>query len=139
MKMSMKIAISLLISVVLFAVFFIIASSGLFRFVEAALYVPAAERDFMRGLERTARAVSSYYKSVIDRYQVVVSQDYIPSAFLQNQSQNREDIRLREEAFYKLKQRYPDLLFVRFISEDGKYIYFSTLDSDLMASTSERK
>ncbi len=131
MKMSLKIALSLLISVVTFTAFFVIASSGLFNIIETALFVPRIKEDYGRSLEKTVSEMDTYHKNMKARFEAVLAHDYIPTAFLANQSQSKTDISLRDESFGRLMQLFPDLELVRFISEDGKFLHYSTRKSDI--------
>jgi hypothetical protein len=129
MKLSLKIALSLLIAIIIFTVFFIIASSGLFKVVESVFYIPRIKAEFSNSIERIVSEIEKYHQAVFSRFRSILKNDFISSAFLQNQ--NNTDAIQRDNAFGKLMQDHPELIAIRFISQDAKFIYYSTLKSDL--------
>jgi len=134
MRPGLKVALSLLITTVIFSLFFFLAYSGLFFYLETKFYSPRAKSEIVRNLERINRGIVNFHNGNIFEFSKELQEDYITRSFLTTQL--REDIENRENFFYELKQKYPYLNFVRFIGTEGKRIHFSTLDTDTKQRTS---
>ncbi len=129
MKNSQKIALSLLISVILFSTFTFFAFSGLFDYIETAFYNQKLTRSINQEISLILSAVQRFHAENMSRFQPLLKDEYIGSAYQTNQSQ--EDIFRRENAFAKLKEDFPDLVWVRFLDAEGRKIHYSTNPGDI--------
>jgi hypothetical protein len=128
MTTGQKISLSLLISVLLFAGFALLAFSGLFDFVEASFYDPAVRRGYEARVASIAEAVDAYHAEAGARFEALAASDAARRAFLPNQS--REDILARDRAFSAIKEAMPGLRGMRVIDADGKRIHYSSFPED---------
>ena len=132
MKSLVRFALSLLISIVLFAVFAFIAFSGLFDYIESRFYderIEALERQYV---QKAIEVLDEYHQENLDRFGLLLQNDALVSIYDANRS--REQIGTIRNIFELLKIDYSDFLGVRFIDSDG-FIHFSTYEEDIQAST----
>lgn len=130
MRQSLKISISLLLSLIIAFLFLVFGASGLFTIIETNFYIPRIRKHYTELLQRIDKEIEKNTEETINRFKGILDNPYIPTAFLTNQGKSLEDIRARERDFASLKTDFPDLLYVRFIGTRGKKIYFSTRDKD---------
>jgi hypothetical protein len=139
MRQSLKISLSLLIALVLFAAFSVLAFRGGFDYLQAAFFQPRVLRERGRALEEAAGAVQRYHEANVKRFREAlaerpgapeIAKPYIASAFAATGQQSREDIFNRGNLFGKLLEEYPNLLGVRFLDRDGERVHFSTFPRD---------
>jgi hypothetical protein len=133
MRQSLKIAVSLLISVVLFGGFTVLAFSGLFNVIEAGFFYPRVQKEIQSGLDTLSEKIRKYHEVNFQRFEARVAKDYVASAF--EGTQTSEDISRRVSDFGTLQKDLPDLTIVRFIDPQGVMIHFSTLATDIAKHT----
>ena len=76
MRQSLKIALSLLISVVLFSGFAVLAFTNLFSLLEAGFFQPRVRAEVLSRLGSAASAVGAYHDRNLERFRVLAdSQD----------------------------------------------------------------
>ncbi len=138
MRQSLKISLSLLIALVLFAVFSVLAFRGGFDYLQAAFFQPQVLRERGEALAAAAGAVLRYHERNVERFRGVLREPYIAGAFSATGQQSRQDIFNRGNLFGKLLEQYPSLLGVRFLDPDGERVHFSTFPQDSSYS-SDRK
>jgi len=132
MKLLKKFAISLLITVIMFSAFSLLAFSGLFEIIETRFYDQRVTKEIERELNRTYSIISEFHQKNIDRFHSILTLDSVKRVFLPNQSQ--EDIFRRDTIFENLKSEFPGILYVRFVDTKGN-IHFSTYENDLLKRT----
>ncbi len=128
MKPVVKVAVSLLITVIIFSAFVIFAFSGLFSFVETRFYNQRIKNEISSEVEDATVAIEEYNRHNRELFRSFISADYVKRSFLPNQSQ--EDIFQRRTAYNNLKTEFPGLLFVRLVDTKGN-IHYSTYDADM--------
>jgi hypothetical protein len=128
MKPVVKVAVSLLITVIIFSAFVIFAFSGLFSFVETRFYNQRIKNEISSEVEDASAAIEEYNRHNRELFRSFISADYVKRSFLPNQSQ--EDIFQRRTAYNNLKTEFPGLLFVRLVDTKGN-IHYSTYDADM--------
>ena len=133
MRTVQKISLSLLVAVVLFSAFALIAFSGLFSYIENNFYDQKVSSDIQLKLDKTADAITVFHMTNLQRYGAVTEGDWIRSIFLRNQS--REDITTRVNVFGKLMEELPSLILIRFVDNDWRQMHYSTLASDMRNTT----
>ena len=137
MRQTLKVSLSLLITLVVFAVFLVVAYTGFFYFIQTGFFRPRVQEEYLKQLNAISKGIEDYHKRNIERFSPAAGQDFVSRAFLTQQSE--EDIFRRENFFGKLLENFPNLQFVRFIGKEGKKIHFSTLNSDIRKQNRYRK
>jgi hypothetical protein len=127
---SHKAAFSLLIAVVLFAVFTTLAFTGLFNLVEARFYNPSVTRALIRETELDAEAAGEFLGELRDRFAATLEEDAVRRSFLPSQSD--EDIFERSRLYGLLHEKLRGLLWVRFVDIGGSRLHFSTFPEDIL-------
>jgi hypothetical protein len=136
MRASLKVTLSLLISLLAFSAFSLIAYSGLFNIIESNFYHPRIKNEFQKTVEDLGEKARRYHEINIERYSSMLQKGFITRSFLTNQV--AEDIKQREEYFSKLRETYPDFLFCRLLAVDGKRIHYSTYEQDIKMRERDR-
>jgi len=129
MRQSLKIALSLLVSILFFSVFALVAFGGLFERVETGFFQPRIKKELNRQLMIIAERTERYHRDNFERFMPVVEKSFVAAAFSAQQSQ--EDISNRINTFGRLQEDYAWLRIVRFLDPDGDKIHFSTLPGDI--------
>ena len=137
MRSGQKLALSLLISVVLFALFSVAAFSGLFSAVEARFYQPKIMSDKKQRLESVLAAETEYFDALSKRFKDFSSADAVRSALSRDGSQRFMEA--RESLREKLFAGTTCLGGIRLIDKNGVNIHYSTYDSDILSKTDESK
>jgi hypothetical protein len=130
MNVPQKIIFSLLISVLIFAVFTVAAFTGLFDLVETRFYNPRMLRALNREVMEDARVIGGLLDELRDRFVVAVEEEAVKRSFLPNRTE--EDTFERSRIFGSLLNSLPGLRSVRFVDAGGMRIHFSTLAADVI-------
>ena len=115
MKSAHRIALSLLISVVVFSIFAVIAFSGFFAYLETEFYNRRVTDSIKMDLEKLKYSIEEYHETYFNRFSAIIRQEFIARAFLPNLS--REDLFLINNTFGTLQSEYPGILGIRLIDE----------------------
>ena len=89
MKSLVRFALSLLISVVLFAAFAFIAFSGLFDYIESRFYderIEALEREYVT---EALGVIDSFHKENLNRFGLILRNEAIVSVYQANRSREQ--------------------------------------------------
>jgi hypothetical protein len=121
---SRKAAVSLFITVLLLAVFTVIAFTGLFDLVEARFYDPAILNGINKELTGDTELIDEYLGAIQTRFQAILRNEAVRRSFLVNQ--DKEDIYERTKEFGLLQSSVQGLQWVRFVDGNGQRIHFST-------------
>ncbi|MDR1175980.1 MAG: hypothetical protein LBK83_10995 [Treponema sp.] len=124
-----KAALSLLISVFLFAGFTVLAFSGLFDLIETRFYNPSIVRSLTNEVEKDAKTADSFFGSLTERFAATLSEPAVQRSFLPNQS--GQDILERSRVYGVLMEELGGLQSVRFVDSGGIRIHFSTSPRDI--------
>ena len=136
MRSGQKFALSLLISVVLFALFSIAAFSGLFSVIEARFYQPKIMSEKKQRLESVLSAETEYFDALSKRFLDFSSSDAVRSAL---SSSSTSFIETREQLREQLFSGTSCLRGIRIIDKNGVNIHYSTYDSDILSKKAESK
>jgi len=128
-----KIALSLLIAVVVFSVFTVLAFSGLFNYLETTFYDPRVSENVRQTLSQGVTLLEGYHRTVRERFGTVLSEPAVQAVFRANQS--REDIQARANYFGRLQEELPSLSYVRFIGATGQRLWYSTRPQDILSES----
>ncbi len=137
MRQSLKIALSLFISVLAVSAFVLVAYSGLFKAIEATFYSPRVRQEYEQRARELHGRVVAYHEANQARFAEQIRAPYVLRAFLTTQL--TQDIEARAEAFGNLRKEYQDLRIVRLVGADGRQVHFSTLPSDERERTPETR
>jgi hypothetical protein len=130
MNIFRKTILSLLISVLAFAIFTLAAFTGLFDLVETHFYNPQVLRGLNREVAEDAEVIGGFLAGLQDHFTAVLKGDAVKRSFLPNQAE--DDIRERGRIFGTLLNSLPGLRSVRFVDAGGSRIHFSTLAEDVL-------
>jgi len=128
-----KVAVSLLISSLLFAVFSVAAFARLFGFIEVRFYQPMITGDIERRLGRISEAQDRYIESLFKRFESFASDEAVRSYASPRPSD--DFARGREAARAALMMDTRALKGIRIIDAAGINIHYSSFPSDLMSSS----
>ncbi|WP_407425877.1 hypothetical protein [Treponema sp.] len=132
MTSGQRVAFSLLLSILVFCAFSIIAFSGLFDLLEVNFYQPVVREIKEKKLKEIANAQNEYLEILIKRFNsFVIDEDvksYIETRAEDFSAQKRE--KLRSE----LVTSTPCLSGIRIVDDNGRNIYFSSFQSDIIAN-----
>jgi len=103
MSGAQKFSLSLLISVVAFSGFAVLAWSGLFDYIETTFYLERVQSSVQLRVERISGQVEGFHRSNLDRFSAVLNQASVKRAFDVNQA--REDIVERNSYFVALQSQ----------------------------------
>lgn len=131
MTSGQKVAVSLLISIFIFAAFTVAAFSGLFSVMETRFYQPALVRGISERLDAASKTLDDYLNSTEKTfYDDFVQNEYVKKSFAFEQLS--EDIKGREDASGALFSAVPSLTGIRIIESGGKRIHYSTIAQDIL-------
>jgi hypothetical protein len=128
---SQKAALSLLISVFLFAGFAVLAYTGLFDLVEARFYNPAITKSLNREVSLDSETVRDFLVELQNRFSETLNEPAVRRSILPNQS--AEDIFERSRIYGVLLESLGGLQSVRFVDSGGIRIHFSTAAQDIQS------
>ena len=135
MTVSQKAALSLLISVVLAAVFSVLAFTGLFDLIETRFYNPSRINQINNEVEKDAEIIQLFLDELFVNFKASLQEDAVKRSFLPNQA--AQDIFERTRIFGMLMESHNGLQSVRFVDAGGLRIHFSTDSADVLNRTAE--
>ena len=118
----------MLISVLLFSMFAVLAFAGLFSVIETRFYEPVVVRSYADRLSAVAEHEQLYTRSLVTRFaayaELAVVQSYLERTADDEQSKRRTD------ATGELFLQTPALKGIRIVGLNGRNVHFSTYESD---------
>ncbi|MDR0589961.1 MAG: hypothetical protein LBG25_05400, partial [Spirochaetaceae bacterium] len=129
MTTSQKASLSLLIAVILSAVFTIAAYTGLFELVEARFYNPSIARALGNEITGDTEAIQIFLTELQSRFFLSLENEAVRRSFLPQQRE--EDIFERTRLFGLLMESQRGLQSVRFVDSGGIRIHYSTNPQDI--------
>jgi hypothetical protein len=131
---SHKAALSLLLAILFFAGFAVLAFTGLFDFIETRFYNPSVSRALRRETDQDATVIGAFLGELQDRFAATLRDEVVRRSFLPNQS--AEDIFERSRLYGILLESQSGLQSVRFIDAGGSRIHYSTYTPDILRQDS---
>jgi hypothetical protein len=131
---SHKAALSLLLAVLFFAGFTVLAFTGLFDFIETRFYNPSVTRALHRETDQDAAVIGAFLGELQDRFAATLRDEAVRRSFLPNQS--AQDIFERSRLYGILLESQSGLQSVRFIDAGGSRIHYSTYAPDILRQDS---
>uniref|UniRef100_UPI002600CB90 hypothetical protein n=1 Tax=uncultured Treponema sp. TaxID=162155 RepID=UPI002600CB90 len=131
MTSGQKVAFSLLISVLAFCAFTVVAFSGLFDLLEVNFYQPVVQDIKQKKIEEIASAQNEYFKTLMKRFDSFTRNDdvktYVDTRSSDSVAKRREILRTQ------LLEATSALKGIRIVAENGRNLFFSTFGSDLIS------
>ncbi len=131
MRQSLKIAISLLASLLLFAGFAVVAFAGLFDFVQASFFLPRVQEGYREEVQTLATRIDTFHEANLERFGVVVGKDFAQATL--GTSLSPVAVQQWASTLSTL-----NILSVRVLSGDGSRILFSSLQGDVRSQDATR-
>ena len=128
MKVIQKAALSIIISLILFSGFTLLAFSSLFDVIEAKYYNKKIVDDYENRLQKVLDGIEKYSVLKNETAEDIGENKSIKRVFLTNQS--KEDIFQRNNLIKKIKKENVYFKYIRVIDDEGK-IHFSTNENDV--------
>ena len=131
MTSGQKVAFSLLISVLAFCAFAVVAFSGLFDLLEVNFYQPVVQEVKQKKIEEIAAAQNEYFQTLMKRFDA-----FSLSSDVKTYALSRPDdvaVRGRERLRSELVTSTAALSGIRIVDDNGRNIYFSTYSSDIIS------
>lgn len=125
-----KAALSLFISVFLFAGFTVIAFTGFFDLIESRFYKPSVTGALTREIEQDTQTIEEFFDEYGDRFSATLWEEAVQRSFLPHQ--NAEDIFERSKLYGLLVESGGGLQWVRFVDAGGRRLHYSSLNSDIL-------
>ena len=131
MTVSQKAALSLLISVFLFAGFAVLAYTGIFDLIETRTYTPSLIKSLTRETNKDTEIIQDFLDNLQSRFSASLNEGSVRHSFLPNQS--AEDIFERTRIYGMLLESVAGLQSVRFVDLNGIRLHFSTYSQDIIS------
>jgi hypothetical protein len=131
MRQSLKVAISLLASLILFAGFAVFAFSGLFTVLQTSFFMPRIEKAYAAELGSIAARIDAFHDGNREAYGQLAKKDFVAGSF----AASLPDATLK--AWADLVSQ-TGIAGVRLIGADGRRIVFSTYDGDVKQRAANR-
>ena len=138
MRQSLKIAYSLLITVVLFSGFAVLAFSGLFDFIETGFFQPRVRAEVLSRLDSAASAVGEYHDRNLEYFESFLVSSGAAS-LIGGGSPDDPNARTFNQAFGDLQVQVAALTSVRIVEAERNLIHYSSLSTDLRESTATKE
>ncbi|NLM00236.1 MAG: hypothetical protein GX220_02135, partial [Treponema sp.] len=133
MTTGQKVSISLLISVLIFAIFTISAFAGLFDIIEVNFYQPSVKNNALKQIENISKATENYIDIQIERFVTFIKNENIKKTASSTQTKNV--IEQRSFLSETLLSETSGLVGFRLIDENGKRIHYSNFQTDILRKT----
>ena len=131
MTTSRKAIISLLIAVLLFAGFSVLAFSGLFSLLETRFYNPSVTEHLNRDNALNAGAIDRFFTETRERFSETLKTDTVRHSFLTYQ--RAEDVSARANIYSRLIESFYGVQWVRFVDAGGQRLLFSSYGPDIQS------
>ena len=134
MTSGQKVALSLLLTIILFAGFVVLAFSGVFQLIETRFYQPSLVHGIEKDLSSISEAYTEYINQLTQNFQNIINSEYIKS--VSNPTQTTQNIQGRSQLFSDIASKISGLSGYRVVDTNGKAIHYSTFDSDIFKQQS---
>ncbi|MDR1129047.1 MAG: hypothetical protein LBL20_07025 [Treponema sp.] len=131
MTLLKKAAFSLILAILFFTAFAVLAYTGLFGLIETRFYNPSVSRAALKEAEQDRDVVQGYFAGLDKNFSAFIGEQALRRSFLPVRSE--DDISERERLAALLMENQPGLRSVRFIDADRSRIHYSTLEDDVLS------
>jgi len=129
-----KVALSLLLTIFLFTGFVVLAFSGLYSIIETRFYQPSLIKNIESENKDISMAFMDYTLEHTEAFKKIIETEAIKS--VSNPTQKNENIISRARILSEVSSHFSGLLGYKIIDTNGKYIHYSTFDSDILKQQS---
>ncbi|UTC64798.1 hypothetical protein E4O00_00700 [Treponema sp. OMZ 788] len=133
MRTGLKVLISLVISLAVFAGLFLLTASDYESFTETKIYKPAIVRHINDNLSEIERVFISWNDTNTELFKNFIREESLMSAV--KQEQDRSDIENRNNLISKIISTVPGFSGLRIIGSQYQKIHFSTFPEDILNKT----
>ena len=123
MRQSLKVTLSILISLLLCGGFAVFSFTGFFEVLETSFFQPAIIEGREKQLQDFADRISGYHRDNIERFSPAVGKPFVWRAFADSNQQSTQDIIDLQNLFGTFLDEYPNLQLVRFLGKEGRKIH----------------
>lgn len=129
MSSGQKVAVSLLVSVLIFSAIAVAAFAGLFSVVEARFYQPLVVKTLEQRLQTVAEKQSEYSTTLSQRFSAFAADKNVASYALSQPTSDQQ--KARTDKTGALFAETPALRGIRIIDTNGRSVHYSSFDSDI--------
>ena len=133
MRTGLKVLISLVISLAVFAGLFLLTASDYESFTETKIYKPAIIRHINENLSEIERAFIAWNDTNTELFKNFLNEESLMSVVKQEQAQS--DIESRNNVISKIISTVPGFAGLRIIGSQYQKIHFSTFPEDILNKT----
>ena len=133
MRTGLKVLISLVISLAVFAGLFLLTASDYESFTETKIYKPAIIRHINENLSEIERAFIAWNDTNTELFKSFLNEESLMSVVKQEQAQS--DIESRNNVISKIISTVPGFAGLRIIGSEYQKIHFSTFPEDILNKT----
>ena len=133
MRTGLKVLISLVISLAVFAGLFLLTASDYESFTETKIYKPAIIRHINENLSEIERAFIAWNDTNTELFKSFLNEESLMSVVKQEQAQS--DIESRNNVISKIISTVPGFAGLRIIGSQYQKIHFSTFPEDILNKT----
>jgi len=127
---SHKAILSLIITVVLFAVFAFFSFAGLFDLIEMRFYNPSITAHTASENNRNATVIEEYFKAIQNQLSQAMKSPVVRNSLMPDQ--NYEDFSALNKTINQIMNSNDGIQWVRFIDSGGIKLHFSTYNPDII-------
>ena len=135
MSTSHKAILSLIITIILFAVFALFSFAGLFDLIEMRFYNPSITTHTASENSRNAIVIEEYFRTIQNQFSQAMKTDVVRNSLMPDQSY--EDFTALDKAISLVMNSIDGIQWVRFIDSGGIKLHFSTYSPDILNYTYE--
>jgi len=130
---SHKAILSLIITIVLFAVFAFLSFAGLFDLIEMRFYNPSITAHTASENNRNAIVIEEYFKAIQNQLSQAMKSDVVRNSLMPDQ--DYEDFFALDKDIILIMDSIDGIQWVRFIDSGGIKLHFSTYSPDILNYT----
>ncbi|WP_407399790.1 hypothetical protein [Treponema sp.] len=130
-----KIALSMLISVIVFAGCLFFSFAGGFRLIEVQYYTPRVIGNINDRLEKIKSSYGDYFTDMDEQFRKFLSEPSV-SSYIEREP-SRENMDERDNLCGLLFQKNAGLDGMRLIENDGIHVHFSTFQDDVLTESTD--
>ena len=124
-----KLLFSLLLATMVFALFAVMAYSGLFDVIDTRLYDQRVRSRAAARLDSVVTEVENYRRGIVQALAELVDRRSMRTVFRTNQSLT--DVQDRQAALAAFAEEHPEFDFIRFVDNTRSQLWFSSRASDI--------
>jgi len=131
----LKPILALVITIIIYTGYFLLADRGLQEFVQTRFYNPSLVNSYINENAADAGIVNDHIIYLQNKFAAILEEPAVRSSFLYNQS--AEDIYERSRIFGILAESTGGFQFAQFVDSNGVRIHYSTSSRDIISQNPE--